>query len=756
MRCRLSFRYLIMALAPVTLLSACQGDGSSPAPSNSASSTGATTGPLPDVAGGSTPAALWSRYFVTSYDMAKVLAQRASAAFTNSTVHYSFGANTNGNPAYDGNVVVTSNALLDAHLDYALSTGLTGAGVTLGMIDSEVMTGHIQFAGKSVSAAGATGTPDFHGTAVASVMVGNGSDGQMTGFAPGASLYAGTIDYSTTLDWSAIAGYVLGAKAAGAVAINNSWGYTTPGGIDATVANTNLRAEFSSGAEAGYLSALRSYTQSGVVVFAAQNNYNATSISAVAGLPSAFPDLKPSWIAVINAIPTLSGDQIVGANRISAPCAEAATYCLAANGQTRVADSAGAASYTVGGGASFAAPQVTGALGLLAQAFPDLTPQQLRDRLLVTADNGFFTPTGTVTFAPGIVHGYNAEFGMGFLDLKAALLPIGTTSIPTASGGRVSASQSVIATGSASGNAVASALSSSQIVVLDQMGGNFTAPATAFAATASGSDRSALRLSVLGSPSAGVEAARYADALRSGAADRMLDHADLMAMPDAARLFAGSSDRKITLNGTRLALTQDAGRLTGVAVTQDLPAGTGAFRLGLSGFVESGGVLGVTAPGYSDAVQSVSGAVRIGYAAPIAPGMSLRAQGEFGLARGSAAGLISSIGTLGYNRLGLSLDQADVAAAGDVLTLFARTPVTISSGSATLTLPVSYSIAGPGFAATQIPLSPKAQEVNLGMEYSRPIGDRVLLRGGLSYAVNAGNISGARSLDAALGLSVWF
>lgn len=741
-------KHVALLFGLLTALSACGGGGSAGNSSNTATIT------LPTIAGGSTPAALFASYYVTAYDMVKVLAERASAPFVNSTITYALSGT--GNPVIDGSPSITSNALLDAHLDYALSTGLTGHGVTLGMIDDQVDATRTQFSGKPITQEGASGTAQFHGTAVASVMLGNGTDGQMIGFAPGASLFAGTIDYSASLDWAKVGQYMLDAKTNGAIAVNNSWGLLTGSSADETVANADLQAEFASGSAATYLADVRSYIQSGVVVFAAQNDYSATSISSMAGLPSAFPDLKNSWIAVINAIPTLSGDTIIGAQRVSAPCAEAATYCMAANGQTVIVDTGATSGYGIGSGASFAAPQVTGALGLLAEAFPTLTPQQLRDRLLATANNSFYSWIGTVTFAPGIVHGYNAEFGMGFLDLKAALLPIGITSIPKSSGSSLPATQAVIVSSKASGNAVAASLSSAHILVQDQLGGNFVAPAVSFTAAPVHSDPASLQLSVIGSSNAMLEAASYAQAVQSGSAEAMLDHTDLMDTPDAASIYSGTPSQAVRWQGLQLSITRNNGRLTGASLSRDVPLGSGALRVGVSGFTEEGGVLGITAPGFADGMSSYATALKVSYALPLGAGTSLRAEGEFGAAHGTPGGLITSFGTLDYNRVGMAIDHAGALHSGDVLTFFARTPVAITRGSATLTLPVSYTLNGPTFSDTPVKLSPSSREIDVGMEYARPLGGQSVLRAGLALAENAGNVSGRSALLGVLGMAWQF
>ena len=134
-----------VGLCCVLALSACGGGSSS---SSGGSSSGSTS------SGGSTSntsanAAVWSQYYVTAYNMTKVLAERASAPFVNSTITYVL--TITGSPIYNSGKTVTSNALLDAHLDYALSTGLTGKGAVVGMIDDGVLTSHQQFAGKNTN-----------------------------------------------------------------------------------------------------------------------------------------------------------------------------------------------------------------------------------------------------------------------------------------------------------------------------------------------------------------------------------------------------------------------------------------------------------------------------------------------------------------------------------------------------------------------------------------------------------------------------
>ena len=144
--------------------------------------------------------------------------------------------------------------------------------------------------------------------------------------------------------------------------------------------------------------------------------------------PSYFSSLQEAWIHVANV--NISGTTSQTHSLESAPCGSTAEYCLAADGTNIFVP--GYTGYTLSGstygtatGTSFAAPQVSGAVALLASHFPNHSPEALADRLLASANNEIgFTQTGTVTFGNGVVHGYSNEAGHGILDIYAALQPI--------------------------------------------------------------------------------------------------------------------------------------------------------------------------------------------------------------------------------------------------------------------------------------------------------------------------------------------
>ena len=110
--------------------------------------------------------------------------------------------------------------------------------------------------------------------------------------------------------------------------------------------------------------------------------------------------------------------------------------------------------YLTMGGSSMAAPQVTGALGILHQMWPHMKGENLVKLVLNTADTN--------------INGYNVNIhGQGMLDLDEATLPQGAIGIPTTGrvdGTKVGLNNTYFATGSSSAFA---SLSNLKIMVID-------------------------------------------------------------------------------------------------------------------------------------------------------------------------------------------------------------------------------------------------------------------------------------------------
>ena len=180
-----------------------------------------------------------------------------------------------------------------------------------------------------------------------------------------------------------------------------------------------------------YINALNNFQNHGVIVYALSNKTSYTDADFQAALPVLFSQLEEAWITGVNIeITGSSGNETY--TRMSAPCGSTAEYCLGTDGYQVVGaayDRSDTNLYWQGvSGTSFVAPQISGAVALLAEAFPNHSPGELTDRLIASADNSFFSHSDAVGFGEGIVHGYNTEFGHGIMDIYAALNPITTSS----------------------------------------------------------------------------------------------------------------------------------------------------------------------------------------------------------------------------------------------------------------------------------------------------------------------------------------
>jgi subtilisin family serine protease len=343
-----------------------------------------------------------------------------------------------------------------AHSFKSGSTTLTGNGQLVFVIDGELDANHNSFAGKTVTKLDNTAPSNSsaeHGTHVSSTIVGIVA-GTTHGIAPDASLIYSTFNLNGTSQ----AAHMDTATNNGAVVMNNSWHYhngTSASEWFELVASANsngnnIRQELTSGAFQGhhvfgshtsaYITALDNFQNTGVVVWANSNFGNDTDTSMLAGLPNYFNgvddsvDLTDAWLSVMYA--EFTGSSLSGAttddfNRLGNPCNNSKEWCLVVDDSSIAAagfvDAGGVSQYTTMSGSSMGAPQVSGMIALLSQAFPNHTPEQLTDRLLASANNAWFTPSGNTTFTThgaSIKHGYNDEWGHGVPDMYAALSPI--------------------------------------------------------------------------------------------------------------------------------------------------------------------------------------------------------------------------------------------------------------------------------------------------------------------------------------------
>ena len=716
-------------------LAACQGDGGGGGGGGSSSGSDTTSVSVPSIIDTSGD---WLRGYVSNFDSAAVAAVRQTAAFV--TQSMPFTLTVTGHPVYGETAQGESNYLEAAGVDYAHSLGLTGKGQTLAFIDGGVLDTHEQFEGKTLTVMGVESN-ESHGTSVLAVAAGNGVGDTAIGVAPQADLFLGTIGFSDVINWSDLAGKVTAAQEAGAIALGNSWGI----GVNAESFDYDTFLSSADGGE--YVSSLKNFAKSGVIVFAADNDYTAESVAAMAALPLYVPALEKSFLAVINVIPDYEDDGISSGTRVSQPCAEAARFCIAANGLVRTATGESDDSYGIDFGTSFSQPQVVGALALLAEAFPDLSQTQLRNRLLLTADNSWFTTTKTLSFGDGLTHGYDEEFGHGFLNLKAALLPIGDVILTTASGDEVNITGGeMLLVGSAlSGDAIAEALSDVTIIVKDAMDASYDVSASALAGEIAPRSWGEERLSRLMSSDLGAQRRNLRALTFGGAAGPAPLDVSLMAAT------AGGQAPIVAPLGEGMLFHGVSDDVYQSSEISQMWSGAGWHAsLGVGSSTETGSILGMTVSGGD--VFSRHDFLTASAGVTLAQDMSLRGYAEIG--RSDVSGLPRSykISDLAFGSGGVSLDFADVLKTGDILSIGVERPSGIFSGEMTIALPVS----GAGYEDVSIDMAPEDRQTDFVLTWRAPLSGGAEVYAGYRGSENYGHRRGAGAEELMAGIKMRF
>ena len=301
--------------------------------------------------------------------------------------------------------------------------GGTGKGVTVGLLDTGATPGHPDLAGKYVVVDSFEGVdpmdtnPEFggHGTHVAGIIAARKDDSGMHGVAHEARLASYALEFDENDD---VVDFELGKatdelSSFGVRIVNNSWGKVDVNNKDISITITDVdRQEMDAYFPYG-LPAYRRYVEAGGVQVWGAGNSALPEAGFHAGLPYLVPELERGWLAVTSV------GWMGGLAPYSQQCGVAAGWCIAAPGGDRSDENPGIYStvpwgYGEGEGTSYAAPQVSGALAALKSMFPNLGFQDVRNRILFTADR-----TG--------IYAESSIYGQGLLDLEAASRPVGGT-----------------------------------------------------------------------------------------------------------------------------------------------------------------------------------------------------------------------------------------------------------------------------------------------------------------------------------------
>jgi hypothetical protein len=301
---------------------------------------------------------------------------------------------------------------VNANAISAYNAGATGQGVKIGIVDSGINPNLAEFTGRidpsSGDVAGNRGVSDQggHGTAVAAVAAAGRNGINTMGVAFDATIISQRADDpgSCTGDGgcsfldSAIARGIDAARVGGARVINMSLGGSSPGST--------------------LLSAMQRAVNAGIVLVISAGNDGETSVG---NNPDPFAlspaNYFPGMVIIAGSV-GVDSRLGVDVNQISVfsnkAGAGANSYLMAQGFKDRAPDETG--TNYLWDGTSFSAPTISGAVALLAQAFPNLTGAQIVNILFTSADD---------LGAAGIDNIY----GRGRLNIASAMQPIGTTSV---------------------------------------------------------------------------------------------------------------------------------------------------------------------------------------------------------------------------------------------------------------------------------------------------------------------------------------
>ncbi|WP_135466386.1 autotransporter domain-containing protein [Crenalkalicoccus roseus] len=289
----------------------------------------------------------------------------------------------------------------------AYARGYTGAGVTVGVIDTGLDTAHPEFRG-AVRIGGdfgrippVIGIPalrddEGHGTHVSGIIAARRDGIGMHGVAFNARLAVlsafGDDDdddgpdpiLPSAADGTTLAHAISYLAGRGVRVINNSWGLEAEG-PQARMIDQYTRALYEAQNPVLVAAYAEAVARDVLLVFAASNDYR-MQVGPEPGIPVLFPEFARNWLAV-----TSTGPDGVRADYANA-CGIAAAWCLTAPGGGDDQENEGIYSAEAGGrgyvrlsGTSMAAPTVAGAVALVLEAFPWMSAYNLQQTILTTA-----------------------------------------------------------------------------------------------------------------------------------------------------------------------------------------------------------------------------------------------------------------------------------------------------------------------------------------------------------------------------------
>ncbi|GGA47687.1 hypothetical protein GCM10011499_16890 [Pelagibacterium lentulum] len=698
-----------------------------------------------------------------------------------------------------------------ARLHIAMSAGLTGKrpngqGHWVHVVDEGFRKTHEVFAGTVFNTAYDPAAPAHHGTHVASLIGANA--GEMMGVAPDVRLVLTSGNFNP--DYLAQA--TLHAANLGAVAQNNSWGYNKRaalGGGELLISEVQDRMATHNVSAAtalkhfygsdtvhwnSYIAALDQFQNNGVIVWALSNDETLNDphdADATAGFAVLFPQLSESYITVANALVNYDGNlNITAIDRLSSICGATAQHCITADGTTWAASAVGNNTYASGTGTSYAAPIVTGSVALLAEAFPNLSPRDWTRRLLASANMDIpgFSSDGTVNFGNGIVKSYDWEFGHGFLDVAAALSPIGNVSylsngstIETAE--RHLVDNTLLRGSSAFGDGLARGLSDVDMVVYDDLNGDFALSAfdlslgnmVTSSRSSVATSRAIPRITPVSNTNAIIDRGSWGlDQLQSSESVEMGNWSFGISAVDGHEFLQdslGLSSENVA-GSSVLSFAQDTsavvsrynfeggavetfgfigthsetldGSLSGIGGVLSLDFDPVTIKFGATRLAEQGAFLGMTANGgFGAPADTAISTFSLSASTELSQAIALFGGIEYGIAAGGAGtGLLASVDEASFTGYQLGLRFADLWADKDRLTFTLSQPLRVESGAMSFMVPHRDPDGNLTYERVDTTLQTSGRQVDLGLSYEFSPFEQSVLEFGFVYSADAGHIAG--------------
>lgn len=342
----------------------------------------------------------------------------------------------------------------------AWQNGATGAGVLVGVIDDGIDPNHPELVGRIspqstdiVAGRNALTTTLSHGSELSSLIAGNYNGSQTVGVAFDATILAVRADD--------------GSSSFTSVDLANAIDYARTHGVDVI----NLSLGSSSATPSVLRNAIAQATAAGIifVVSAGNDGTNGATDPNYPGFLATDPSVSHGLIIVAGGL-----NPNGSVNPVSNPPGAAANWYMTAPGWQIIVPDYGPVGAVPGfqtcglgpngnlcriQGTSYASPHITGAVALVMDAFPGLTPAQVVDLLFTTADD-----TGPV--------GTDSVNGRGRLNIGRAFQPVGPLAVPLGVV-EMEAGLQVGAAGPAFGDAIGGARSAWSIVGFDSYNRTF-------------------------------------------------------------------------------------------------------------------------------------------------------------------------------------------------------------------------------------------------------------------------------------------